>query len=55
MAIAAQLTEMTSLTGYRCEDASIGRYRARTSVLAFTAAKDYRDFFQRSTGDTTPS
>jgi hypothetical protein len=55
MAINAQLTEMTSVTGYRCQDASVGRYRARTSVLAFTAAKDYRDLFERPTGDTMPS
>ena len=54
MAIAAQLTEMTSVTGYRCQDASIGRYRARTSVLALTDIKDYHHFFRLSTGDKTP-
>ena len=54
MAIAAYLREMTSVTARRRRDTSIGRYRARTSVLALAAAKDYHNLFRLPTGDTGP-
>jgi hypothetical protein len=54
MAIAAQPTEVTSVTARCRRDASIGRYRARTSVLAPAAVKDYHHFFQLPTGDPMP-
>lgn len=54
MAIAVELTEMTSATARRRRDTSIGRYRARTSVLALADVKDYHHFFRLSTGDKTP-
>ena len=53
MAIAVELTEMTSATARR-RDTSMGRYRARTSVLALADVKDYHHFFRLSTGDKTP-
>jgi hypothetical protein len=54
MAIAAELTEITSVTARRRRDTSIGRYRARTSVLALADIKDYHNFFRLRTGDKTP-
>jgi hypothetical protein len=54
MAIAAQPTEMTSVTERCRQDASIGRNRARPSVLAPTAVKDYHHFFRLPTDDPTP-
>lgn len=55
MTIAAQLTELTSVTGRCRRDASTTRYRAPTSVLASVAVPDYINFFRLPTGGTTPS
>ena len=54
MAIAAQLTEITSVTACCRQDAFIGQCRARTSVLASATVKDYHNFFRLPTGDPTP-
>ena len=54
MAIAVELPEMTSVTARRRRDTSIGRYRARISVLALAAAEDYHSLFRLPAGDTRP-
>ena len=41
MAIAARLTAMASVTAHCHQNASIGRYQARNSVLAPAAVEDY--------------
>ena len=54
MAIAAELTEITSVPARRHRDTSIGRYGARTSVLALADITDYHNFFRLPAGDKTP-
>jgi hypothetical protein len=45
---------MTSMTAGCGQEAAIGEYRARISVLAGAAGKRYHMFLRLPTGDTTP-